>query len=136
MILQGVLPNGEEELITPPVVVAGIEVEDGRDQGPNVLDGDGLGVEVGDCRSLMEEEGLVKIAVLGDLRVVIRGGVLIGGTVLDAGRTGGRAFLLSMSKGIACEPWRPRAPKHQSGPPFQRRRRAKRWQPPSPWLRG
>lgn len=48
VVLKGVFPNSEEELITPPIVVAGIKVEDDRNKTPNVLHGDYLGMKVGD----------------------------------------------------------------------------------------
>ena len=65
MILQRVLPDGEKKLVAPPVVVAGGEVENKRDQGSDVLNVDCLGVEVGERGSFVEEERLTKIAVVG-----------------------------------------------------------------------
>ena len=59
-------------------------------------------MEVGDHRSLMEEEGLMEIAVILDLEVVVgEEGVLIGGKILGIGFAGGRVLLFSVSEGIA-----------------------------------
>jgi len=53
MVLKGILPNDEEELIAPPIEIAGVEVENNRDKITDVLDCNSLGVEVGDCSSLL-----------------------------------------------------------------------------------
>ena len=59
-------------------------------------------MEVGDHRSLMEEEGLKEIAVILDLEVVVgEEGVLIGGKILGIGFAGGRVLLFSVSEGVA-----------------------------------
>jgi len=59
MVLKGILPNDEEELIAPPIEIVGVEVENNRDKIADVLDRNSLGVEVGDCSSLLQKEGLM-----------------------------------------------------------------------------
>jgi hypothetical protein len=46
MVLQGELADGEEELLVPMSVVVGDEVKDDRDEKADVVDGDGLRVQV------------------------------------------------------------------------------------------
>ena len=69
--MKGILPNDEEELIEPPIEIVGVEVENNRDKIADVLDRNSLGVEVGDCSSLLQKEGLMQIGV-----VVVVGGVI------------------------------------------------------------
>ena len=58
-MLKGILPNDEEELIAPLIEIAGVEVENNRDKIADVLDRNNLGVEVDDCSSLLQKEGLM-----------------------------------------------------------------------------
>jgi hypothetical protein len=98
MVLKGILPYNEEELITPPIEVPGVEVEDHRDEVADVLDHDRLGVQVCDCSSLMKEQ--VEMQIIG---VMVVGGV-VGECVLIVRirrSLSGRALLLSARKGIA-----------------------------------
>jgi len=53
--LEGVLADGEEELLTPMGVAARVDVEDDGDEAPDALDGDRLSVEVQECRSFVKE---------------------------------------------------------------------------------
>ena len=46
MVLKRKLAEDEQELIAPAVEVAGVDVEDGGDVVPDVVDGDGLGVQL------------------------------------------------------------------------------------------
>ena len=55
MRLEGVLAEGEEELLTPTGVAAGVDAEDDGDEAPDALDGDGLIVEVQEGRSFVKE---------------------------------------------------------------------------------
>jgi hypothetical protein len=64
MTLQGVLAKGEEELIAPPGVVAGGDVEDDRDEAADVLDRHSLGVQIKHDSSLVEEHGVVDVVVV------------------------------------------------------------------------
>lgn len=66
MILQGVLRDSEEELLTQLLVVAGGGVEDDQHEAMSVLDGDNLSVEVKDGVGLMENHGMGNVHV--DLR--------------------------------------------------------------------
>ena len=97
VILQGEIPNGEEELVAPSVVVADGDVEDNRDEGLDVVDGGSLDVEVGDRSGLVEKERLAEIAGIGDV-----GGrlLLIGGGIAVVRSGGGGAHLLGAREGI------------------------------------
>jgi len=96
MSLQRILADGEEELVVPAGVVAGVEVENNRDESLDVLDSQRLGVEVGDGRRFMEEEGLTKIARIRDV-----GGLLVGeGISVAVRRVGGGALLGGASEGV------------------------------------
>jgi len=57
MIPKGELAKDEQELITPAVEVAGVDVKDRGDVIADVVHGDGLGVELQQSHSLMMEEG-------------------------------------------------------------------------------
>ena len=54
MILQRILAEDEKKLLTPTRVVAGVGVEDDGDKAPDVLHGDGLGVQVEDGGGFMK----------------------------------------------------------------------------------
>jgi hypothetical protein len=98
MVLKGILPDNEEELITPPIEVPGVEVEDHRDEVADVLDRNRLGVEVYNSSSLMKEQ--VAVQIIG---VVMVGGV-VGEFVLIVRirrSRSSRALLLSACKGVA-----------------------------------
>jgi hypothetical protein len=64
VVLQRELADGEEELLAPAGVVVSGEVEDDRHEEPDVVDSDGLGVQV------KEGGGLMHLQVGG-----VRGGV-------------------------------------------------------------
>ena len=55
MVLEGELPQGEEEQLAPPGVLAGGELEDDRHDSADILDADGLRVEVGEDRGFVEK---------------------------------------------------------------------------------
>jgi hypothetical protein len=63
MVVKGITPQRQQDEVAPTGVVAREVVEDDGDQGPNVLDIDGLGMEVGDGGGLVcvigVEEGVV-----------------------------------------------------------------------------
>jgi hypothetical protein len=102
MILQRILADGEEKLVAPPVVVAGGEVENNRDEGADVLNCHRLGMKVGKRSSFMKEERLTKLAAVGNLRVLIRRVASHVGVVgVGVGVAGGRALVLGASEGVA-----------------------------------
>jgi len=83
--LEGVLDEGEEELLTPTGVAARVDVEDDGDEAPDALDGDGLRVEVQEGRGFVKERigssrglgvdggGIVSIFVIrGNSRLALR----------------------------------------------------------------
>lgn len=108
MVLKGVLAGSEEELIAPAIVLARIGVEDNGDQVPDVLQGHGLGMEVGDGGSLMETQGMMEIGGLG-LAILLAigqqvfvGGGLSGGTLLGGaghGVASARSSSVALSRG-------------------------------------
>ena len=57
VVLKRELAEDEQELIAPAVEVAGVDVEDGGDVVPDVVDGDGLGLQLQQCHGLIEEDG-------------------------------------------------------------------------------
>ena len=61
MIPKGELAKDEQELITPAVEVAGVDVKDRGDVIADVVHGDGLGVELQQSHGLMMEEGGAQI---------------------------------------------------------------------------
>jgi len=63
VILKRELAGGEQKLITLASVVTGVDVEGSWDQTSDVLDRDGLGVEVEDSGSLMQQHGVVEITL-------------------------------------------------------------------------
>ena len=71
MILQRVLTDGEQEVVTPPGVVVGVGVEDGGDEAPYVGDGDGLGVQLENCSGFMKKHGLTEIGGGGSRHGII-----------------------------------------------------------------
>jgi hypothetical protein len=46
MVLQGELADGEKELLAPTGVVVGGEVEDDRDEKPDVVESNNMGVKL------------------------------------------------------------------------------------------
>lgn len=96
VVLKGVFPNSVEELITPPIVVAGVKVEDDRNKTPNVLHSDCLGMKVGDGGHFMQKQGLMKVVVVGDVIV------LIGGVVVVVRCIYGSAFGVSQGVASTC----------------------------------
>ena len=91
MILEGVLPDDEEELIPPAVVVAGGDVEDGVDEAADVLDAHSLGVQINHGGGFVLKHGAMEIIAAGaggsGLPVRLLGVVIVGGGDL-AGRGG------------------------------------------------
>jgi len=79
VILQGEFTEGEEEGLAPARVVVRRGVEDDGDEAANVLDTDGLGVQIHDGGSLMEKKGVMKILFagvgLGGVAVIISRGL-------------------------------------------------------------
>jgi len=53
-MLEGVFAEGEEELLTPPCAITGVEVEDDGDEAPNVLNGNSLDMQVQNSRRVSE----------------------------------------------------------------------------------
>ena len=66
--MERVFAQGEQEEVPPLVVGPGGEIQTKRHEGPNVLDGDGLGVEVEEGHSFVEEEGVAKGLVIATSR--------------------------------------------------------------------
>ena len=58
MILKRELAKSEQELITPATEVAGVDVEDDRDEVTDVGDGDCLRMQIQEGSSLVKEQGL------------------------------------------------------------------------------
>ena len=83
MVLEGVLPDGEEELIPPAVVVTDGEVEDGVDEAADVLDAHSLGVQINHGGGFVLKHGAVEIVAAGaggsGLPVRLPGIVIVGG---------------------------------------------------------
>ena len=90
MVLEGVLPDGEEELIPPVVVVAGGEVKDGVDEAVDVLDAHGLGVQIDHGGGSVLKHDAVEIvaAVAGGSGLPVRLLGVVGGGGGLAGRGG------------------------------------------------
>ena len=65
MRLEGVLAEGEEELLTPTGVAAGVDVENDGDEAPDALDGDRLSVEIQERRSFVKKEWIGSSRRLG-----------------------------------------------------------------------
>ena len=106
MILKGEHPDGEEELIAPPIIVARIEVEDDPNKFLDVLYNDCLGMKIGDGGSFMQEQGLMKIVVVGGAILRIRRGfvVIIGAgrvVVIVARRASSGAIWFTTGQGVA-----------------------------------
>jgi len=51
--LQRVLADDEEDLIAPPGVVPGVDVEEDMDEAPDVLYADGLNVQIDESGGFM-----------------------------------------------------------------------------------
>ena len=79
-------------MIAPTIVVAVVEVEDDRNECPDVLDSHRLGMQ---C--FVHEEGLAKIAGVGDVR---GGSIFVEGRVAVIGRAKCGALLGSAGEGI------------------------------------
>ena len=103
MILKGEHPDGEEELIAPPIIVAEIEVEDDPNKVLDVLYSDCLGMKIGDGGSFMQEQGLMKIVVVGGAILRIRRGfvVIIGAGHVVVRRASSGAILFTTGQGVA-----------------------------------
>ena len=55
------MPRVSKELIAPATEVAGVDVEDDRDEAADVVDGDRLGVQIQEGSSLLKEHGGVEV---------------------------------------------------------------------------
>lgn len=60
MALKDELPQGKEEQLAPPHVLAGGELEDNWHKSAGVLDANSLRGEVGEHRSFMEKQSIVE----------------------------------------------------------------------------
>jgi hypothetical protein len=116
VILEHMTPKGEfaedeEELVAPPVEVAGVDVEGVGDVIPDVADGDGLGVKLEKGDDLVVQHGGTEISRgRGAAREVTGGSRSRGGSSSRsflgrasegvAGALGGRVALLSGSSGL------------------------------------
>jgi hypothetical protein len=58
MVLQEELADGEEELLAPTSVVVGDGVEDDRDEKADVVDSNGLRVQVQEGGDLVHRQGV------------------------------------------------------------------------------
>ena len=65
MTLQRVLADDEEDLIVPPGVVPGVDVEEDVDEAPDVLHADGLSVQVDKSGGFMGQDGVMKCVPVG-----------------------------------------------------------------------
>jgi hypothetical protein len=81
VVLQGELPDGEEKLLTPTGVIVGGQVEDGRDEQPDVVDSDNLGVKMKKGSGFMHPQGVGVGRGVGGVRPLVV-------AVLDAGSLG------------------------------------------------
>lgn len=82
-------------MITPPVVVAEVEVKDDPNKTLDVLHNDCLDMKGGDSGSFMHEQGMVKIMVVGDMVFLIRRCLVI------VERASGGALLFGTSMGLS-----------------------------------
>jgi hypothetical protein len=71
VVLQGELPDGEEKLLAPTGVIVGGQVEDGRDEQPDVVDGDNLGVKMKKGRGFMHPQGVGVGRGVGGVRPLV-----------------------------------------------------------------
>jgi hypothetical protein len=55
--LKGEFAEDQQKLMAPSVEVVGVDVEDDVDEAPDVVDGNGLGVNVEEGGSLLEQQG-------------------------------------------------------------------------------
>jgi hypothetical protein len=108
VILQRVLAKGEEKLLTPLGVAAGVDIEGDEDEAPDILHGDGLGMQIEEGGNLMQKEGAMEVVgtVAGRRHrsiCVIASGVvddggrslaLVGGVIQGGPGTGGRVIAL------------------------------------------
>ena len=83
MALQGVAADDEEERLTPAAIEGGGDVEDKRDEQPDVLHGHSLGVQVEEGRGLMLNQSGAKmgIAAVGRGKILSILGVARGSVV-------------------------------------------------------
>jgi hypothetical protein len=88
MVLQGVLADGEEEEVVPPGVEHGKDVQNHRDESPNVLDDDCLSVEIDERGCLMDEKSNASIrnCKLGVEVRLVRCDVVVGNVVEGVSR--------------------------------------------------
>jgi hypothetical protein len=102
VVLQGVLADDEEELITPALVIVVGEVEDDVHQVADVLDTGGVVVQVDDGGGLMGHHGLVEIGVGNCLVRDVRGSVSVGIRGAEGGLSarGGGVALLGGGNGL------------------------------------
>uniref|UniRef100_J3L0C0 Uncharacterized protein n=1 Tax=Oryza brachyantha TaxID=4533 RepID=J3L0C0_ORYBR len=72
MVLERVFADDEKDLIVPAGVVAGVGVDDDVDKASDVLDADGLCVQVDDGGGFMRQDSVVKVVA-----VVVEGVVVL-----------------------------------------------------------
>ena len=144
MALERVFAQGEQEEVPPLVVGPGGEIQTKRHEGPNVLDGDGLGVEVEEGHNFVEEEDVAKGLVIATSRATTidrRSGS--SGAFLGARSSARRARLAVASQSFSVVaplvPLRGRGgglhrggpgqhrPLHEGGLPLRRPRRLGQW---------
>ena len=112
MIPQGELAEDQQELITPPIEVAGVDVQNSGDVIADVVDSDRLGVELLQSHGFMMKHGGTKIRggrttswrrIRGPHRCSggLSGSAGLGGAIQGiAGVLGGRIALLGGSSGL------------------------------------
>ena len=101
--MERVFAQGEQEEVPPLVVGPGGEIQTKWHEGPNVLDGDGLGVEVEEGHNFVEEEGVAKGLVIATSRATAierRSGS--SGVFLGAHSSARRAQLAVASQSFFC----------------------------------
>jgi len=102
VIPQGELAEDQQELITPPIEVAGVDVQNSGDVIADVVDSDCLGVELQQSHDFMMKHGGTKIRggrTTGWGRIRGPRGCS-GGLCGSAGALGGRIAFLGGSSGL------------------------------------
>jgi hypothetical protein len=97
MALQRVLAKDEDELIAPPGVISGGDVEDNCDKAADVLDSHSLSMQIERGNSLVEEHGVVDVVIVGVARLIAvrrrrQGRMASGGVVFASGALKGSAL--------------------------------------------
>jgi hypothetical protein len=96
MVLQGEIADGAEELLTPTSVVVGDEVEDDRDEKVDVVDSNGLRVQVQEGGDLVHRQG---VGVWGGVEDV--GPIAVVAILIASSRGGGLALGGTMRQSVA-----------------------------------